>query len=96
MQAIMRRDLKRLSRNPITLLTTVLMPIIYLMILGNSFQGQLKHLPLAVVVSDHGEPARRVVQNLQALETGPKSIDLTFFADAGDAISEVRDGRYKA
>jgi ABC-2 type transport system permease protein len=96
MQAIMRRELKRLSRNPITLLTTVLMPIIYLMILGNSFQGQLKHLPLAVVVSDHGEPARRVVQNLQALETGPKSIDMTFFDDPADAISEVRNGRYKA
>lgn len=96
MQAIMRRELKRLSRNPVTLLTTVLMPIIYLMILGNSFQGQLKHLPLAVVVSDHGEPARRVVQNLQALETGPKSIDMTFFDDPADAISEVRKGRYKA
>ncbi len=96
MQAIMRRELKRLSRNPVTLLTTVLMPIIYLMILGNSFQGQLKHLPLAVVVSDHGEPARRVVQNLQALETGPKSIDITFFEDPGEAITEVRNGRFKA
>jgi ABC-2 type transport system permease protein len=96
MQAIMRRDLTRLSRNPITLLSTVLMPIIYLAILGNSFQGQLKHLPLAVVVSDHGEPARRVVQNLQALETGPRSIDITFFDDPGEAISEVRNGRFKA
>jgi ABC-2 type transport system permease protein len=96
MFAIMRRDLRRLARNPITLISTVLMPIIYLVIIGNAFQGQLKHLPLAVVVSDHGRPARRVVQNLLALESGPRTVTLGFFSSPSDAIGEVRSGRYKA
>ena len=39
--AIMRRDLKKLTRNPITLISVILMPIVYLVIIGNSFQGQL-------------------------------------------------------
>ncbi len=41
MWAIMRRDLLKLSRNPLTLLSTILMPIVYLVIIGNSFNGNL-------------------------------------------------------
>jgi len=74
--AIMRRDLLKLSRNPLTLLSTILMPIVYLVIIGNSFNGQLKHLSLAVVSEDHGDYARRMVEKLQALEARPKTINL--------------------
>ena len=93
--AIMRRDLKKLRRNPITLISTILMPIVYLIIIGNSFQGQLKHLPLVVVAQDHGLYARRIVQQLMALQAGPKIVDLSFASDPGRAIGDVRDGIYK-
>ncbi len=43
---------------------SIFMPIIYLVILGNSFQGKLQGLPLVVVNQDpglgkepHGQPA---------------------------------------
>src|SRR5271170_4215362 len=93
--AIMRRDLKKLTRNPITLISVILMPIVYLVIIGNSFQGQLKHLPVVVVDQDQGLYARRIVEQLLALQAGPKTVDLTFESDPGDAVGEVRDGRYK-
>ncbi|MGO9451755.1 MAG: ABC transporter permease [Candidatus Binataceae bacterium] len=93
--AIMRRDLLKLKRNPLTLISTILMPIIYLVIIGNSFQGQLKHLPVVVVVQDHGEYARRMVEQLLALQAGPKSVNLTFMNDPAVAISAVRDGEFK-
>ena len=64
--AVMRRDLKKLMRNPVTLLSVILMPILYLVIIGNSFQGQLKHLPIVVVEQDHGLYARRIVEQLLA------------------------------
>ena len=93
--AVMRRDLLKLSRNPLTLISTVLMPIIYLVIIGNSFQGQLKHLTVAVVAQDHGEYARRVVEQMLALQAGPKTLELTFMGDPGDAIAAVRNGQFK-
>lgn len=93
--AIMRRDLLKLMRNPLTLLSTILMPIIYLVIIGNSFQGQLKHLPVAVVAQDHGEYSRRVVEQMLALQAGPKTLELTFMSDPGAAIADVRDGEFK-
>src|SRR5579864_4557199 len=77
MWAIMRRDLLKLSRNPLTLLSTILMPIVYLVIIGNSFNGNLKHLSLAIVTEDHGDYGRRMVEKLQALEAGPKTVTLS-------------------
>ena len=93
--AIMRRDLLKLRRNPLTLISTILMPIIYLVIIGNSFQGQLKHLPVVVVAQDHGVYARRLVEQLLALQAGPKTVNVTFMADPAQAIAAVRTGRYK-
>ena len=96
MWAVMRRDLLKLSRNPLTLLSTILMPIVYLVIMGNSFNGNLKHLSLAVVSQDHGEYGRRMVEKLQALEAGPKTLTLSYVSDLGTAIDDVRNGTYKA
>src|SRR5208283_5687915 len=96
MWAIMRRDLLKLSRNPLTLLSTILMPIVYLVIIGNSFNGNLKHLSIAVVSQDHGDYGRRMVEKLQALEAGPKTLTLSYVSDLGTAIDDVRNGTYKA
>lgn len=93
--AVMRRDLLKQMRNPMTLVTSVLMPIVYLVIIGNAFQGQLKHLPLAVVSQDYGRYGRRVVEQLQALEAGPKTVQLIYRNDPGAAIAAVRQGLYK-
>jgi ABC-2 type transport system permease protein len=94
--AIMRRDLLKLARNPLTLITSVLMPIVYLVIIGNSFQGQLKNLPIAVVNRDTGIYGRRVVERLQALQAGPKTVRLAQLDDPEGAVAATRNGLYKA
>jgi ABC-2 type transport system permease protein len=94
--AVMRRDLLKLWRNPLTLMTVVLMPIAYLVIIGNSFAGQLRHLPIAVVNQDTGVYGRRVVERLQALQAGPKTITVTPLDDTERALKATRDGVYKA
>ncbi|HEY6394647.1 MAG TPA: ABC transporter permease, partial [Candidatus Binataceae bacterium] len=93
--AIMRRDLLKLMRNPLTLISTVIMPIVYLVIIGNSFHGVLKNLPVAVVAEDNGAYAQRVLEKLQALAAGPKTITLTYLGDPQKAIQGVREGRFK-
>lgn len=94
--AVMRRDLLKLRRNPLTILTSVLLPIIYLVIFGNSFQGVLKHLPIVIVSQDNGPFAVRVMEQMQALAAGPKTITITYENDAARALEQVRDGRFKA
>jgi ABC-2 type transport system permease protein len=94
--AVMRRDLLKMSRNPITIVVTVLLPIIYLVIFGNSFQGVLKHLPIVIVSQDSGPFAVRVMEQMQALAAGPKYVRITYDHDAAHALRAVRDGRFKA
>jgi len=94
--AVMRRDLLKLMRNPLTLTTIVVMPIAYLVIVGNSFNGRLRNLPVAVVNQDQGVYGRRVVERLQALQAGPKTVTLTYLDDPGLAVRATRDGVYKA
>lgn len=94
--AVIERDLKKFRRNPVVLAMSILMPIIYLVILGNSFQGKLTGLPVAVIVQDPGPYAKRLVENLRAIEAGPATFTLIRMEDSRAAVDGVRKGMYKA
>ncbi len=94
--AVIERDLKKFRRNPVVLAMSILMPIIYLVILGNSFQGKLTSLPVVIVSHDTGPFAKRVVENLRAIEAGPQTFTLIIMTDENTAVEGVRQGLYKA
>ncbi|MBI4848125.1 MAG: ABC transporter permease [Nitrospirae bacterium] len=94
--AVIERDIKKFWRNPVVIMISFVMPLLYLVILGNSFQGKFKGLPVAVVNRDSGTYSNRVIENLRALEAGPKTISMFQLNDEGRAVEGVRDGRYKA
>ncbi|MBU4263285.1 MAG: ABC transporter permease [Proteobacteria bacterium] len=94
--AVIDRDLKKFRRNPVVIAMSILMPILYLVILGNSFQGKLQGLPLAVVRDDTGQSSRRVMENLRAIAAGPQTFSIISLKDQQEAIAGVKAGIYKA
>jgi ABC-2 type transport system permease protein len=94
--AVVERDLKKFRRNPMVLAMSIFMPIIYLVILGNSFQGKLQGLPLVVVNQDPGPQSRSLVDNLRAVQAGPQTFTVLIATDMKAAVDGVRQGRYKA
>ncbi|MFA5353121.1 MAG: ABC transporter permease [Thermodesulfovibrionales bacterium] len=94
--AVIERDLKKFRRNPIVIAMSLLMPIIYLVVLGNSFQGKLKSLPVVVVNQDSGPQAKRLLENLRAIEAGPQTFTLSMMTDPKEAQEGIREGKYKA
>jgi ABC-2 type transport system permease protein len=94
--AVVERDLKKFKRNPMVLAMSIFMPIIYLLILGNSFQGKLQGLPLVIVNKDSGFYARRLVDNLRAVEIQPQTVKIIDAMDDKKAIKGVKEGKYKA
>ena len=94
--AVVDRDLKKFRRNPLVLAMSIFMPIIYLVILGNSFQGKLQALPVVVVNQDSGPYSRSLMDNLRAIKAGPKTLTILGIKDQKDAIDGVKEGRYKA
>lgn len=93
--AVAERDIKRFIRNPFVIIASIFMPLMYLVIMGNSFQGELKHLPILLVDQDNGPYARRFIELVQALEDGPRTLEMTRSNDQKKAVEMVRDGFYK-
>ncbi|HUW49412.1 MAG TPA: ABC transporter permease [Sulfuricella sp.] len=96
LSAVIDRDLKKFMRNPIVIGMSFLMPIIYLVIMGNSFQGKLQSLPLVVINHDSGRQARDLFDNLRAIESGPATLTIFQAKDEQAAVADVRNGKYKA
>lgn len=92
MLAVLERDLLRMLRNPIALASSILMPLLYLIILGNSLEGPVRGLPLGVVVLDGGVQARTLLGSLQAIERGPGTVRLERFLDPELAFERLRAG----
>lgn len=90
--AVLERDLRRMLRNPMSLFGAVLMPLLYLLILGNSLQGAIKGLSLGVVALDQGPQSRALIGALHAIESGPGTVRLLAVRDPEDGLRRLRQG----
>ena len=93
MWAIVERELRRFRRSPILIVVSMIFPLAQLVILGYAFGGNVKHLKVAVVDQDHGLPAVKIRELAQAASSGAKTIDLLDYADEGQAVTDLRNGR---
>ena len=91
--AIIERELRRFRRSPMLIVMSMVMPIVQLVVLGYAFGGNVKHLKLAIVDQDHGVPAVRVRELASAASSGAHTIDTFDYADPGQALADLRNGR---
>jgi ABC-2 type transport system permease protein len=91
--AIIERELRRFRRSPILIAMSMVMPIVQLVVLGYAFGGNVKHLKVAVVDQDHGVPAVRIRELAAAAASGARTIDILDYADQGQALGDLRNGR---
>jgi ABC-2 type transport system permease protein len=93
MWAIVERELRRFRRSPILIVVSMIFPLCQLVILGYAFGGNVKHLKVAVVDQDHGLPAVKIRELAQAAASGARTVDLIDYADEGQAVTDLRNGR---
>ena len=93
MWAIIERELRRFRRSPVLIVISLVFPIVQLVVLGYAFGGNVKHLKLAIVDQDHGVPAVRIRELTSALASGARTIDTFEYADQGQALTDLRNGR---
>lgn len=94
--AIIERELRRFRRNPTMIVLSMLLPIIQLCILGYAFGGNVKHLKVGVVDQDHGLPAVKLRELTGAVRAGARTFDTVEYADQGQALTDLRNGRLHA
>jgi ABC-type multidrug transport system permease subunit len=91
--AIIERELRRFRRSPVLIMISLIFPVVQLVVLGYAFGGNVKHLKVAIVDQDHGVPAVRVRELASAMASGAGTIDTVDYADPGEALTDLRNGR---
>src|SRR5205814_691751 len=91
--AIIERELRRFRRSPVLIAMSMTMPIVQLVVLGYAFGGNVKHLKVAIVDQDHSVPAVKVRELASAVSSGARTIDTIDYADQGQALVDLRNGR---
>jgi ABC-2 type transport system permease protein len=94
--AIVERDLRRFRRSPALIAMSLFMPVIQLVVLGYAFGGNVKHLKVGLVDQDGGLPAIRIHELANAVVANARTFETIPFADRGQAVAALRNGRVNA
>src|SRR5437773_979139 len=91
--AIIEREMRRFRRSPMLIVMAMILPIVQLVILGYAFGGNVKHLKVGIVDQDHGLPAVKIRELSGAVASGARTFDTVEYADQGEALADLRNGR---
>ena len=94
--AICQRSYVTLWRQPVLIVSTMLFPIVYLLILGNALNRQLRAIPLAVGDESGNVLAAECLRGAIALESGRDLLRITPVADREEALRGLRRGKFRA
>jgi len=94
--AICQRAYLTLWRQPVLIISTMLFPLVYLFILGNALNRQLRHIPLVVVDEANNMLSANCRRGVMALESGRELVTAVFEADRDAALADLHRGRYRA
>src|ERR1700704_575652 len=91
--AIVERELRRFRRSPMLIVMSLIFPVMQLVVLGYAFGGNVKHLKVGVVDQDHGVSAIRIREMALAVAANAGTFDTMPYADEGQALDDLRNGR---
>ena len=86
--AFIERDMRKFFRSPALMMTSMVFPLMQLIVLGYAFGGQIKNVRLGLVDKDRASESRQVRERLNAIVEGPQT-----FRRVGIFRSAGRDDR---
>ena len=95
-RAIIERDMRKFFRSPALMMTSMVFPLMQLIVLGYAFGGKIKNVHLALVDEDRGAQSRLVRQRLNAIVDGPQTFRISEYSHLPDAMTDLRSGFVKA
>jgi ABC-2 type transport system permease protein len=95
-QAIFTRDMTKYFRSPTLMVTSMVLPLMQLLVLGYAFGGKITNMHVGLVDEDRAGQAQRVRQDLNAVASGPKTFHVNEYGQLSDAMTDLRAGFVKA
>jgi len=101
--AVCERDVRRFLRQPFLILSTIVGPLLTLVLLGSAFGGAITHAPIGIVQESNGPFSSNfidILRNQQSCEVGilncQNSFQITYVPDMDTAQQMLREGLVKA
>jgi ABC-2 type transport system permease protein len=91
--AVVERDMRKFRRSPALLVSSLMLPLLQLIILGNAFGGNIKNVIMGVVNLDHGPQSVDVLERVRAVGANARTFLPTDYADQGAALNDLRRGK---
>ena len=95
-RAIIERDMRKFLRSPALMMTSMVFPLMQLIVLGYAFGGKIKNVRLALVDDDRSAESRLVRERLNAIQDGPQTFRVYEYNTLTDAMTDLRAGFVKA
>lgn len=90
--ALVERDMRKFRRSPALLVSSLVLPLLQLIILGNAFGGNIKNVNLGVVNLDRGPESVDVLERVRAVGANARTFLPNDYDDEGAAVGDLRRG----
>ncbi|HKF52906.1 MAG TPA: ABC transporter permease [Candidatus Acidoferrales bacterium] len=92
MWALVERDLRKFFRSPALMMSSMVFPMMQLIVLGYAFGGKITNVKVGIVDQDHTEESWQVREACAGVTTGPKMFHVVDYNAMPDAMEDLRAG----
>jgi ABC-2 type transport system permease protein len=93
--ALIERDLRKFFRSPALMMTSMVFPLLQLVVLGYAFGGKVVGVRVAVVDLDHSVESRKVREMFEGIATGPKTFKVVQYDSLAEATHDLQTGKVR-
>ena len=94
--AIVERDMRKFFRSPALMMSSMIFPLMQLIVLGYAFGGKIRGVKVAVVDKDQSVASRQIRERLYAVAEGPRTMRPVDYSSLSDAVLDLRSGFVRA
>src|SRR5271168_1988795 len=90
--ALIERDMRKFFRSPALMMSSMIFPLVQLVVLGYAFGGKIKGAVVAVVDQDHSVESRRIDEMFNGISSGAETFRVVQYSSLPQAIQDLRSG----
>ena len=90
--ALIERDMRKFFRSPALMVSSLLFPLVQLIVLGYAFGGKIKGAKVAFVDQDHSVLSRQVREMFDGVAAGPDTFKIVDYPTQQAAIDDLHAG----
>jgi ABC-2 type transport system permease protein len=90
--ALVERDMRKFFRSPALMMSSLIFPLVQLIVLGYAFGGKVKGASVAFVDQDRSVQSRQVREMLNGITAGPQTFKILEYNSPQRALDDLRSG----